>query len=109
FIAETLPEGEKTLKLAANPVYAGQFANLATGTSGTPGSGGAAAENFAVSKVWIIEGCIVCNACEDIYPEVFHVTADTCIVRDEYPKEDGLKVEEAAEACPVEVIKYTKT
>ena len=112
FIADPLPKGGKTLKLMANPIYAGQFAGAgASGSAhGAPGGGAAAVatENFTVSKVWIAEGCIVCNACEDIYPEVFHVTADTCIVREDYPKDDGLKVEEAAEACPVEVIKYTK-
>ena len=64
--------------------------------------------NFAVSKVWIEPGCIVCNACEDIFPEVFEVLADTCIIRPGAPLDDGLKVEEAAEACPVEVIKFTK-
>lgn len=117
FIADPLPKGEKTLKLVANPVYAGQFASAGAGpklahSSSAASAGGAAAamaeSNFTVSKVWIAEGCIVCDACEDIYPEVFHVTADTCIVRPDYPKDDGLKVEEAAEACPVEVIKYTK-
>ena len=106
FIAEPLPKGQKVLKLAANPVYAGQFANLTSGAAAL--GGGNAAESFAVSKVWIIEGCIVCNACEDIYPEVFNVTSDTCLVRDDYPKDDGMKVQEAAEACPVEVIKFTK-
>ena len=106
FIADTLPQGEKTLKLAANPVYAGQFAGLATAGGGTQAA--VAEANFSVSKVWIIEGCIVCDACENIYPEVFHVTADTCIVRDDYPKDNGLKVQEAAEACPVEVIKFDK-
>ncbi|MCB9091049.1 MAG: ferredoxin [Halobacteriovoraceae bacterium] len=71
-------------------------------------AGGAPAENFAVSKVWIAPGCIVCNACEDIYPEVFDVQADTCIIRPNAPLDNGLKIQEAAEACPVEVIKFDK-
>ena len=65
-------------------------------------------ENFAVSKVWIDPGCIVCDACEGIFPEVFEVTEDTCLIRPDAPMNDGLRIEEAAEACPVEVIKYTK-
>jgi len=62
---------------------------------------------MAISKVWIEEGCIVCNACEDICPDVFEVTDDICIVKEseDYKNfEDGII--EAAESCPVEVIKY---
>lgn len=81
---------------------------------------------MAITKVWIEEGCIVCNACETACPEVFLVTEDTCIIRPEV-REDGLEtenrdeqsplkgdlgeeladaIEEAAEGCPVEVIKF---
>lgn len=104
FIADPLPAtSNKTLKIASNPEFAGEFAAAAAG-----GAAGEAVENFNVSKVWIEEGCIVCNACEDIYPEVFEVTADTCLIRDGAPLDDGLKILEAAEACPVEVIKFNK-
>ena len=82
---------------------------------------------MAVTKVWIEEGCIVCNACETAAPEVFLVTEDTCVIRAEV-REDGKEtenreeqsalkeefgeeledaIEEAAEGCPVEVIKFT--
>ncbi|MBT7608168.1 MAG: ferredoxin [Bacteriovoracaceae bacterium] len=54
------------------------------------------------------DGCIVCNACEDIYEEVFEVTADTCLIRDGAPLDDGLKILEASDACPVEVIKFNR-
>lgn len=81
---------------------------------------------MGVSKVWIEEGCIVCNACETTCPEVFLVTEDSCIIRAEV-RTDGQEdenleaqaglsgdtgteladmIEEAAEGCPVEVIKY---
>ena len=101
FVADPVPASGKKLKIATNPEFAGDFA---------PAGGGAAAsaENFAVSKVWIEPGCIVCDACEGIYPEVFEVLEDTCIIRPDAPLHDGLKIEESAEACPVEVIKYTK-
>lgn len=83
---------------------------------------------MAITKVWIEDGCIVCNACETACPEVFHVTEDTCHIRGEV-REDGsedtnldakgaLKADtgasledqiiEAAEGCPVEVIKFEK-
>ncbi len=101
FIAEPMPESAKALKIATNPEFAGDFA--AAG-----GAGAEAQENFTVSKVWIDPGCIVCNACEAIYPEVFEVTDDTCLIRPEAPLDNGLLIQEAAEACPVEVIKFNK-
>ena len=107
FIADTVPGRGPALKLATNPAFAGEFAGASAGAA----AGGAAApavENFAVAKVWIEPGCIVCNACEDIYKEVFEVLSDTCIIRPGAPLTDGLKIQEAAEACPVEVIKFTK-
>lgn len=108
FIADTVPGRGPQLKLATNPVFAGEFA-AAPAAGGAAAAGGApAANNFAVTKVWIEPGCIVCNACEDIYKDVFEVKADTCIIRPNAPLDDGLRIQEAAEACPVEVIKFTK-
>lgn len=103
-IADTVPGKGDQLMLPTNPTYAAHF----QAGSGGGGEAAPAQENFSVAKVWIIDGCIVCNACEDIYPEVFKVLADGCIVLDGYPTDDGLKVEEASDACPVEVIKYEK-
>ena len=61
----------------------------------------------AVVKVWIDEGCIVCDACENICPEVFHVTDDTCIILDGIkPGEFSDDIIEAADACPVDVILF---
>jgi len=109
FIADTVPGKGAQLAIPTNPAFAAQFAGSAAPTT-TGGAGGAtpAAENFQVAKVWIEPGCIVCNACEDIYKEVFEVLADTCIIRPNAPLDDGLRMQEAAEACPVEVIKFTK-
>ena len=105
FISPPLPKTAKQLKMASNPMFAGDFAGAAAG------GGGAAApavENFSIAKVWIEPGCIVCDACEGIFPEVFEVTDSTCLIRPGAPLNDGLRVQEAAEACPVEVIKFTK-
>lgn len=109
FIADTVPGKGSQLAIPTNPAFAAQFAGTAAPTT-TGGAGGAGpvAENFKIAKVWIEPGCIVCNACEDIYKEVFEVLADTCIIRPNAPLDDGLRIQEAAEACPVEVIKYTK-
>jgi ferredoxin len=103
FISPPLPKSSRYLKIATNPEFAGQFAGASGGESSGP-----AVANFSVSKIWIEPGCIVCDACEGIYPEVFEVTDSTCIIRPGAPLDDGLKVQEAAEACPVEVIKFTK-
>ena len=103
FIADPLPETSIPvgLRISANPAFAGEFA-------GNGGGEAAAVENFAVSKVWIDEGCIVCNACEGIYPEVFEVTDTNCVIRPDAPLDNGLLILEAAEACPTEVIKFDK-
>jgi ferredoxin len=62
--------------------------------------------DFLVTKVWIEPGCIVCDACENEAPDVFHVLADTCIVRENAPLDDGAAIKAAAEGCPVNVIKF---
>jgi ferredoxin len=105
FISPPLPKTAKQLKMATNPMFAGEFAGAAAGGAAAAGP---AVENFSISKVWIEPGCIVCDACEAIFPEVFEVTDSTCIIRPGAPLNDGLRVQESAEACPVEVIKFTK-
>lgn len=103
FISPPLPKSAKALKIATNPEFANAFAGGAIGTVAA-----VVENNFSVLKVWIEPGCIVCDACEAIYPEVFEVTDSTCIIRPGAPLFDGLKIQESAEACPVEVIKFTK-
>ena len=51
---------------------------------------------MAIIRVWIKEGCIVCNACEAECPEVFHVTEDSCHIRAE-ARVDGKASENRAE------------
>lgn len=83
---------------------------------------------MAITKVWIEEGCIVCNACDAECPDVFLVTDTTCVIKADV-REDGLEtenrdemaalkgefqesleagIEAAAAGCPVEVIKFEK-
>jgi ferredoxin len=65
---------------------------------------------MAIRRIWIEEGCISCNLCEDLVSEVFHVPAgETCRTRKGYERLLGdpdleERVDEAIESCPVEVI-----
>jgi len=84
---------------------------------------------MAITKVWIEEGCIVCNACEAECADVFLVTDSTCVIKADV-RVDGLEtenreemsellpdyqaslesaIEAAAAGCPVEVIKFEKS
>jgi ferredoxin len=107
FIADTVPGRGPQLAIATNPQFAHLFAGGEASGGGAAAAGGEVVA-FSVAKVWIEPGCIVCNACEDIYPEVFDVQASTCLIRPNAPLDNGLRIQEAAEACPVEVIKFTK-
>ncbi len=61
---------------------------------------------MAISKVWIEEGCTACGLCEDSCPEVFEVQ-DIAVIKDgvDFSTYED-QIQEAAESCPVEVIKY---
>jgi ferredoxin len=63
---------------------------------------------MAIKKVWIEEGCTACGLCTDICPQVFRMEEEAIVNEgvDFNAFED--KIIEAAESCPVEVIKYTK-
>lgn len=83
---------------------------------------------MAITKVWIEEGCIVCNACENECDQVFKVTDTTCVIlpnvrvdgletenrdemselKDEFQTSMEAGIEAAAAGCPVEVIKFEK-
>ncbi len=64
-----------------------------------------------VTKVWIEPGCIVCDACENAAPDVFEVLEETCVIRPaalavDFCKPRTDEIIEAAEECPVDVIKF---
>lgn len=62
---------------------------------------------MAITKVWIEDGCTVCNLCEDTAPDIFEVTDDSCIIRDGADlAANSDEIKEAAEECPVEIIKF---
>ena len=55
-------------------------------------------------KVTIEDGCIACGACESICPDVFSIE-DTAIVNESAIAANEDSVKEAADACPLSVIK----
>ena len=67
---------------------------------------------MAFKRIWIEDGCISCNLCEDLCPEVFEVPAGgECAVRKDAgphlvdPDMDE-SIREASDSCPVEVIQF---
>ncbi|MDD2583709.1 MAG: ferredoxin [Bacteroidales bacterium] len=61
---------------------------------------------MSIEKVWIEEGCIACGVCEDICPKVFVVEGEATVIEGADFNENEKCIKEAAEECPVEVIKF---
>ncbi len=62
---------------------------------------------MAVKKVWIEEGCIADGICSDICPAVFDLNDDgEAFVKDDADLSEVDGIKEAAEQCPVEIIRY---
>ena len=61
---------------------------------------------MAISRVWIENGCISCGVAEGICPEVFKVVDTNTVIEGTDLSRFEEKIKEAAESCPVDVIKY---
>lgn len=66
---------------------------------------------MSVIRVWVEEGCISCNLCEDLAPEIFEVppgsTSRPKKGHERHLRGDAAmdeKILEARDSCPVEVI-----
>ena len=59
-----------------------------------------------IKKVWIEEGCIGCKLSETLCPEVFKVDDVASVIENVDFSQYGPQIMQAAEMCPVEVIKY---
>ncbi len=61
---------------------------------------------MAIKKVWVEDGCISCGLCEEVAEDIFEVDELSEVKEgaDFEANEDAIK--EAAEGCPVEVIKF---
>ena len=61
---------------------------------------------MALTKVWIEEGCTACGLCEEICPEVFRMEDEATVIEGADYSAFEAQIKEAAESCPVEIIKY---
>jgi ferredoxin len=61
---------------------------------------------MAISKIWIEEGCTSCGLCEEICPEVFKLEDVATVIQGVNYADYADQIKEAAESCPVEVIRY---
>jgi len=61
---------------------------------------------MAITKVWIEEGCTACGLCEEICPEVFKLDDEASVIEGVNYSQYEKQIKEAAESCPVEIIKY---
>lgn len=60
---------------------------------------------MALSRVWIEDGCILCNVCVEISPEAFVLEDEHCYVRSDADLDEHEEaIRQAAIDCPVEVI-----
>ena len=123
----TSADAAKAVALApVNPVVPPVAVEVPSPLATLPTPPTADAAKPRITKVWIEEGCIVCNACEADSPEVFHVTETTCMIKpgvrldgketENRVEKNGLNPADgerlitsiiaAAKGCPVDVIKY---
>lgn len=62
---------------------------------------------MAITKVWIEDGCTGCGLSEAICPEVFRMDGEAFVIEGVNFSDYEESIIEAAESCPVEVIKYS--
>jgi ferredoxin len=63
---------------------------------------------MVIKKVWIDEGCTACGLCAELCPEVFKMEDEATVIENITYEDYGQKIKEAADSCPVEVIKYAE-
>lgn len=61
-----------------------------------------------MKRVTVEETCVACGTCVEICPEVFDLPGDIAIVREDADLGRDAEIEEAAESCPVDAIKYER-
>ena len=60
-----------------------------------------------MEKLFIAPGCITCGRCEFIAPEVFEVLDIAYVKKDADVNKHAQAIIQAAQTCPVQVIKYS--
>jgi ferredoxin len=63
---------------------------------------------MSIKKVWVEEDCTSCGLCEDICPEVFKLEDIAAVIEDVNFADFEEQIKEAADSCPVGVIKYSE-
>jgi ferredoxin len=63
---------------------------------------------MGIKKVWVEEECTACGLCEEICPEVFKLEDIATVIEGVNYADYEEQIKEAAESCPVEVIKYSE-
>ena len=63
---------------------------------------------MAITKVWVEDECTACGLCVDICPEVFEMKDISVVIEGVNYADYEAQIKEAAESCPVEVIKYSE-
>jgi ferredoxin len=60
-----------------------------------------------ITKVWIEDGCTSCGLCEDICPSVFKIHDTAEVIEGANYTGHEREIEDAADSCPVGVIKFS--
>jgi len=61
---------------------------------------------MAITKVWVEEGCTSCGLCEETCDAVFEIDEVSEVKKGAIFEGNENEIKEAAEGCPVEVIKF---
>ncbi len=64
---------------------------------------------MAITKVWVEEGCTSCGLCEGTAPEVFEIDDVSEVIEGADVSQYEDEIKDAAEDCPVEVIKFEES
>jgi len=59
-----------------------------------------------MKNVWIDDTCVACGSCVEICPEVFELEGELATIKKGADLSLDETIIEAAEACPVEAIRY---
>lgn len=61
---------------------------------------------MSIKIVWVEEDCISCGVCESLCPEVFLIKDISTVIENVNYADYEDPIKEAADSCPVEVIKF---
>lgn len=62
---------------------------------------------MGLRRVWVEDGCILCNLCAEVAPEVFVLEDEQCYVRpDADLEQNDESIRQLTIDCPVSVIRY---